>query len=373
MISALCIDVGRSIAGVDVHSYINNLPFAKDTTRFTTADASGSTSQAANIVEALEQGSTLLLLDEDTCATNFMVRDKLMQQLVPRDKEPITPFISSVRHIYENVGASVVMVVGSAGDYFSVADHVLMMDHYRPVDVTKRAKAIAAAADAITTGTATIATAGVAVAPKSTEGSDSAGFTNDAATATGKSFAKPRQIDRGSFKRIVGQRCFARTLGCVQLSRDPLPDGTFDELDLSSVEQLVEKGQTRAIAGCLQLLHSRTFITPRAEISLKSLLEQLEALLDEKVANNEKNKTYHDWVCVTLSLTFVCIWWFQGLDYLSPEGRLQGFGVTFMHFFVDITLTNLVCSGDVSRPRRFEIAAAINRFRGLRTQHFVAR
>ena len=124
--------------------YINNLPFKKDTTQFSTTEASGSTSQAANIIEALEQESSLLLLDEDTCATNFMIRDSLMQQLVAREKEPITPFIASVRAIFEDLGTSVVMVIGSAGDYFAVADTVLMMDHYRPIDVTTRAKEIAA-------------------------------------------------------------------------------------------------------------------------------------------------------------------------------------------------------------------------------------
>lgn len=51
----------------------------KDTTLFRTPDASGSTSQAANIQEALELGATALLLDEDVCATNFMIRDARMQ------------------------------------------------------------------------------------------------------------------------------------------------------------------------------------------------------------------------------------------------------------------------------------------------------
>lgn len=133
----------RSVACTDISAFIDNLPFKQDTTKFSTADASGSTSQAANIVEALEVGATTLLIDEDTCATNFMIRDWKMQQLVAKDKEPITPFISKVRALFEQKGVSSVLVIGGAGDYFSVADHVIMMDSYEPRDVTKEAKAIA--------------------------------------------------------------------------------------------------------------------------------------------------------------------------------------------------------------------------------------
>lgn len=139
----------RSVACTDISAFIANLPFKLDTHRFATADASGSTSQAANIVEALEVGATTLLIDEDTCATNFMIRDAKMQQLVAVDKEPITPFIAKVRALFERERVSSVLVVGGAGDYFSVADHVIMMDAYAPVDVTSKAKAIAAAHSAI--------------------------------------------------------------------------------------------------------------------------------------------------------------------------------------------------------------------------------
>lgn len=133
----------RSVACTDISAFIDNLPFKQDTTKFSTADASGSTSQAANIVEALEVGATTLLIDEDTCATNFMIRDWKMQQLVTKDKEPITPFISKVRALFEQKGVSSMLVIGGAGDYFSVADNVIMMDSYEPHDVTKEAKAIA--------------------------------------------------------------------------------------------------------------------------------------------------------------------------------------------------------------------------------------
>lgn len=106
---------GRSIKQVDISMFINNLPNQKDTVHFCTEDASGSTSQAANVIEAMETGSKLLLIDEDTSATNFMIRDELMQRVVHRDSEPITPFIDRVTELFENYGVSTILVAGSSG------------------------------------------------------------------------------------------------------------------------------------------------------------------------------------------------------------------------------------------------------------------
>ena len=135
---------GRRIEKVDISPFINNLPFGQETEEFSTDNASGSTSQAANIVEALEAGAGVLLLDEDTSATNFMIRDHRMQELVAKEKEPITPFIDKVRQLYADYGVSTILVMGGSGDYFDVADTVIMMDEYLPHDVTERAKEIAA-------------------------------------------------------------------------------------------------------------------------------------------------------------------------------------------------------------------------------------
>lgn len=131
---------GRVINNEDISLFINNLPNGKDTKRFTSENASGSTSQASNIIEAIEGQSKLLLIDEDTSATNFMVRDEIMQRLVAKDKEPITPFIEMVRPLYEQKDISTIIVVGSSGDYFSVADNVILLDSYNVFDVTEKAK-----------------------------------------------------------------------------------------------------------------------------------------------------------------------------------------------------------------------------------------
>ena len=119
---------GRSIKDTDISMFINDLPNGKDTKTFSTEDASGSTSQAANVVEAMEAGAAALLIDEDTSATNFMVRDELMQRVIHRDMEPITPFIERMRDLYENQGISTILVAGSSGAYFQVADVVIQMD-----------------------------------------------------------------------------------------------------------------------------------------------------------------------------------------------------------------------------------------------------
>ncbi|MGO5023380.1 ABC-ATPase domain-containing protein [Lawsonibacter sp. LCP25S3_G6] len=135
---------GRSIGRADISMFIRNLPNGKDTTRFTTEDASGSTSQAANVVEAIEAGTSLLLMDEDTSATNFMVRDALMQRVIHRDMEPITPFLDRVRWLYEHQGISTILVAGSSGAYFHMADTIIQMDRYVPQDITVPAKREAA-------------------------------------------------------------------------------------------------------------------------------------------------------------------------------------------------------------------------------------
>ncbi len=135
---------GRSIAGTDISPFINNLPFGKDTQFFTTQNASGSTSQAASISEMVEVGAKVLLLDEDTSATNFMIRDHRMQRLVVKGQEPITPYIDKVRQLYQDHGISTILVMGGSGDYFGTADQVIRMSAYLPEDVTTEAREIAA-------------------------------------------------------------------------------------------------------------------------------------------------------------------------------------------------------------------------------------
>ena len=131
---------GRAITSTDISLFINNLPNGKDTIKFNTENASGSTSQAANIIEAIESKSKFLLIDEDTSATNFMIRDDIMQQLVVKEKEPITPFIDVAKSLYKQLGISTILVAGSCGDFFDIADLVIQMDSYEPYEVTAKAK-----------------------------------------------------------------------------------------------------------------------------------------------------------------------------------------------------------------------------------------
>lgn len=133
---------GRSIINTDISIFINNLPNGKDTKNFCTENASGSTSQAANIIEGIESGTKTLLIDEDTSATNLMIRDSIMQKLVVKDKEPITPYIDVAKNLYSKLGISTILVVGSCGDFFDIADLVIQMDNYEPFEVTEKAKAL---------------------------------------------------------------------------------------------------------------------------------------------------------------------------------------------------------------------------------------
>ena len=132
---------GRKVTATDISLFINHLPSGRDTAKFSTLDASGSTSQAANIAEALETGSKLLLMDEDTSATNFMVRDELMQAVIAREQEPITPFLERALDLWQKAGVSLILVVGSCGAYFHIADFVVQMDAYHAKDITAQVKA----------------------------------------------------------------------------------------------------------------------------------------------------------------------------------------------------------------------------------------
>lgn len=135
---------GRSVHRVDVSPFVGHLPTGADTRDFSTTNASGSTSQAAAITESLEAGAGVLLLDEDTAATNLMIRDARMQALVAKESEPLTPFVDLIRPLYASHGVSTILVMGGSGDYMDVADLVLMMDAYRARDVTSRARGLAA-------------------------------------------------------------------------------------------------------------------------------------------------------------------------------------------------------------------------------------
>jgi predicted ABC-class ATPase len=205
---------GRFVEKVDISPFIQNLPFGKDTRAFSTENASGSTSQATNIMEALEVGARVLLMDEDTSATNFMIRDERMQALVPKEKEPITPFVDKVKQLYLDLGVSTILVMGGSGDYFDVADHVILMDHYVPRDVTGRVAEIRGALRSM----------------RKKEGGDRFGKLT------------PRAPLRESFRPGRG----GKEVHIDVKGAHTILFGTTS-IDLDLVEQLVDPSQTRAI------------------------------------------------------------------------------------------------------------------------------
>jgi predicted ABC-class ATPase len=208
---------GRAVAGTDIGNFIGRIPGGGDTRFFETTNASGSTSQAAAIIEALEVGAHALLLDEDTSATNFMIRDARMQALIADEHEPITPFIDRARQLADDHGVSTLIVVGGSGDYFDVADHVIAMRDYVPEDLTREAKRV--------------------VTDHPTRRSHEGG----AWRAIRARVPLPASIDPSRGRREVDIK--ARSENRVMFGNA--------EVELSAVEQLVEPAQARAIASAI--------------------------------------------------------------------------------------------------------------------------
>ncbi len=306
---------GRSVAGVDIQAFIDRLPLGpgertpRDTRSFSTPDASGSTSQSANIAEAIEAGARGLLLDEDTSATNFMVRDARMQALVKPADEPITPFLERVRALYEVLGLSTVLVMGGSGDFFAVADAVIELKAYRPRDVTARAKQIAADTRAEP---------------------DRSGDRSPVET-TRPPLRRPQE--RIPLASSFDARRGRRDVKLSTRGRHEIVYGTT-EIDLRGVEQLFDPSQTRAIASAI---HLAAHLARNDDATLREILDEIERVLDS-----------------------------AGLDRLDPvalDRHVQGErrdrkrpAATGRH------------PGALARPRRFEIAAAINRMRSLRVR-----
>lgn len=236
---------GRSIKKTDISMFINDLPNGKNTRQFYTEDASGSTSQAANVIEGMEAGANTLLIDEDTSATNFMIRDELMQRVIHRDMEPITPFIERISELYENYGVSTVIVAGSSGAFFRLADTIIQMDRYHPKDITIAAKKEAEAYYA------------QGVNAKDSRPQESVecagkmpGKSESCLKAQRPEFDRCPKADK-AFR--ANERIKMKTLGCeaVQINRE--------SIDLRYVEQLVDSEQVTALGYCVRYAQMNYF------------------------------------------------------------------------------------------------------------------
>jgi predicted ABC-class ATPase len=248
---------GRSIAGTDISNFIGPLPGGADTRHFETANASGSTSQAAAISEALEVRAGCILLDEDTSATNFLIRDARMQALIAPEHEPITPFIDRARTLHRELGVSVVLVVGGSGDYFDIADTVIAMREYRPYEETGEARAVA---DRYPTA----------------RRSECRGW-----TPLGTRIPLPESIDPRRGRHAVEVRVH-------DAERVRFGDA---ELDLSAVEQVVEAAQTRAIGRALAwarggAIDGRTPVGEALEMVLDRIEQEGLDLLDPRIVGD---------------------------------------------------------------------------------------
>jgi predicted ABC-class ATPase len=249
---------GRSIVGVDISPFINHLPQGRSTTQFMTTNASGSTSQAANIMEALEVGAKVLLVDEDTSATNFMIRDRRMQALIAKAKEPITPFIDKIRQLYQDYDVSTILVMGGSGDYFEVADTVIALDDFVPLEVTAQAKAIAQQ------------------------------YATDRAPEGGNQFgAIPHRIPQP--KRWDSPRPHDDDSRSPKLKVRDLDELVFggEAIEVSAVEQMVDVGQLLAIGAAL------TFIQDAYLDGRRTLTQIVEDFMEELAAGKLDMLTLH--------------------------------------------------------------------------------
>ena len=277
---------GRAVTGDDISAFINNLPSGTDTRSFSTTNASGSTSQAGNLVEAIEAGARTLLIDEDTSATNFMIRDERMRALIPAEREPITPFVDRVRPLLTRQGVSTVLVAGGSSAFFEVADHVIALDAYVPSEVTTKAHDLV----------------GVTAADLD----PAAELNRDPGTSSDSPvFAAAPRVPTAMALRPASKTKTARAKGSdrIQFGRD--------FIDLIAIAQLVDAQQASGVAEALEYL---------AEIfdgrtSLTHALAEIEDMLDA-----------------------------QGLDGITGHRDHPG---------------------HLTRPRGQEIAAALNRYRGL--------
>ena len=233
---------GRSIRKTDISLFINNLPNKADCKHFSTENASGSTSQAANTSEAIEAGAKTFLIDEDTCATNFMLRDSLMETVISQDQEPIRPFLAKVRDLYEKAGISTVLVAGSSGAFFTEADTIIQMDQYVPYDITERAK----------------------------EEAKKAGLT----PARRDSFALP---STSRYPMTMDMRDYRDR---VKIKSNGFEGFVINKenVDLRYLEQLVDMEQVTALGNCLRLLGEAIF---NGEKTLQQSMDELMAVLEK--------------------------------------------------------------------------------------------
>ncbi|KAF2173890.1 hypothetical protein M409DRAFT_16159 [Zasmidium cellare ATCC 36951] len=237
---------GRGIASTDISPFIRNLPGGKSTTAFSTEDASGSTSMSANIQEALEAGCKTLLIDEDSSATNLLVRDQRMQTLIRN--EPITPLISKVSALYNQHGVSTVIVIGGLGDWLAVANRIIAMDSYVPHDITEKAQGV------------------VRQFPGT--------IMQDA--AYGSLPKRSFRVDLQGLKSPFASR--KRFIALRSQIKDAVDDPSQAEsgVDLEGLDQIVEIGQSRTIAVLLQRIAGQT---GARGLSLGELLKRLEMLI----------------------------------------------------------------------------------------------
>ncbi len=276
---------GRSVRRVDISAFVRDIPGGKQTHSFSTENASGSTSQAANIMEALEVGSRLLLFDEDSCATNFLVRDQLIRKIIPPDREPVKPLYDAARSLWEQHDISSVLVVGGLGIFLKKADTVLLLDEYRCMDGTSKVRSLLG----------------------NLEKQEKFPFDIPA----------PRELSIRNFDPSYTNTRLQKTapvrIKPLRKSPGKLEYG-MDLIDLKAIPQLVEAPQTQTIGMLILELRKKLAASSGTGRTMRDMLEEIENRISE-----------------------------QGLSIVESD-----------------------YPGTLSKPRLYELAAAVNRMRSLK-------
>ncbi len=276
---------GRSIRNVDISPFIGTLPNGLNTQSFSSENASGSTSQAASIIEAVESDSRLLLFDEDTCATNFLIRDELIKKVLDSENEPIKPLYSTVRSMWKQHGISMIFVVGGLGVFLQKADTCLMMDNYQCKNITNKVRE--------------------KLGEIAEENEISLDFSAQRLLATDN--FNPSYINK-RLKKEVPKR-----IKPLRNSPKQLEYG-MDLINLEALPQIVEAPQILSVGYCLLRLRKEMEIQANSTQTIEYWLGWLYKMLEQ-----------------------------QGLSFLQAD-----------------------YPGTISLPRKYEVAAAINRIRSLR-------
>jgi len=271
-------DRGRNVQEVNITPFLSESEYGNPAS-FSTPAADSFISQAASVIEALEVGARVLIVDENSSAPAFLTTDARIAGLL--GSTPRTSLAQRARQIVDELGIS--LIVGGenlVAEYIPVADTVLKVEGFQVTDITEQAKAL-----------------NLAVPPE-------APAVNLAPMLARSRWIMPSSIDAavGSKDQVIE----AIDLNAIQYGRSVI--------ELDSVSQIADESQTLTIG---LLLYYAKLRYMQEGYPLREMLDMIDRDLSS-----------------------------EGLGTIVRDLR-----------------------GDLARPRRYEVAAALNRLPTFRVSH----